>query len=174
MYHYGEMAFMILGLKPCVLIQFPHPAMADLYHRVVLKPVFEPHDQEYSTLYIAHDLASDEMSLKDSFIVYRREYQSKMDRLFRPPTTRISEASLGEILDYPGRLPSNDSEIATMREVAYLEGTRLLTTFAAQANQKAQVAAHFERYRDVCDAKIGMKLTWLFRDPVPMDSPQPH
>ncbi|KAI1317955.1 hypothetical protein EDD11_007477 [Mortierella claussenii] len=34
--HYGEMAFMLAGLKPCVLIQLPTPDLTrDLYHHVL-------------------------------------------------------------------------------------------------------------------------------------------
>ncbi|KAG0228794.1 hypothetical protein BGW42_001991 [Actinomortierella wolfii] len=75
--HYGELAFLLLGLKPMVLVQMPTRQLAQNYHAQVLRPhlIHYPPLASYHlhSLEITTDLQSPEMSLKGSIIVWRDE-----------------------------------------------------------------------------------------------------
>lgn len=164
---YGEFAFLLLGLKPCVLIQFPEPFLT-MYRRHVLDPVCAESGVQVTV--IEKPLRSPETSLQGSILLSRRDaavVASLLDD--NSNKTTVAEAELAQILDYPGRLPETLEQVAMMREVAYLEASsmRLLTSFAVVGQEQVEATKrHFARYRQACLEHLNMDLRLLIRRPV--------
>lgn len=166
---YGELAFVLVGLKPCVLIDFPRDSspstssITHLYRQAVLDPLKEKCGICINEIH--HPLASDEMELKGCLLVHKSS--SLVQQLLDQQDEQVSETSLARLLDYPGRLPQSSDEISTMCEVVYYAtpSNVVLTTFAAQQDELDQVKTHFERYKEQCHTQLGMELGLLVRRP---------
>ncbi|KAF9091875.1 hypothetical protein BGX29_010723 [Mortierella sp. GBA35] len=143
--HYGEFAFLLAGLKPCLLLQLPNPAMTQtFYHQVLSSQLM--HHPSYQTLsrsqglechLITRDIRSSEMSLQGYVLLWcsstvdshpRQVAIQRSINLLCPPSpskegkegpVMISEQDLAIMLDIPGRLPSTENEIRAMIEVSY-------------------------------------------------------
>lgn len=166
---YGELAFVLVGLKPCMLIDFPRDAspsttsITHLYRQAVLDPLKEKCGICINE--INRPLASDEMELKGCLLVHKSS--PLVQHLLDQQDEQVSETSLAKLLDYPGRLPQSSDEISTMCEVVYyaIPSKVVLTTFAAQQDELDQVKAHFERYKEQCHTQLGTELGLLVRRP---------
>ncbi|KAI7851674.1 hypothetical protein BDC45DRAFT_515552 [Circinella umbellata] len=181
-YLFGEIGFLIAGLKPCVLIDLPHP-VAVLYKQHVLDRVSIDHLtlRGIEIAEIETNVSSPEISLQGCFIVYHRSQQETIQPLLLMSQNGkennssnqqvISESTLAKILDYPGSLPRNQHEIMNMLEVVYYieeqenRSVQIITTFAALDHEVKQVKVHFVNYRKICHEKLGLDLRLLIRRP---------
>ncbi|KAI9263191.1 hypothetical protein BDA99DRAFT_509554 [Phascolomyces articulosus] len=182
-YLFGEMGFLIAGLKPCVLIDLPH-AVARLYKQHVLDQVFKDDllPRGIEMVEIKGNVSSPEISLQGCFIVYHKDQKDIVQPLLSPVDSSISsnknsdqqvisEPTLAKILDYPGSLPSNPHEVLCMMEVVYYtreteqSAVQIITTFAALDHEVEQVKAHFQEYRTICREKLGLDIELLIRRP---------
>ncbi|KAF7732865.1 Mitochondrial inner membrane protein oxa1l [Apophysomyces ossiformis] len=143
-YLYGEFAFLLLGLKPSVLIHFPPPVIV-LYEQGVIEPVLKalPNISRRRI----ENMRSEEMDLTGCILLYHLHDSHRVSNLL-DEKSRVTESQLAEILDYPGSLPNSLEDVAAMKEVAYIDADRqtLLTTYAALDNQLHNVKDHFERH----------------------------
>ncbi|KAL0079819.1 hypothetical protein J3Q64DRAFT_1761404 [Phycomyces blakesleeanus] len=167
---YGEIGFVVAGLKPCVLVQFSCPErMNGLYRQKVIDPLA---DELGLRTRVLGCLESEEMNLTGGLIVDLVEcHENKdknriVDELWSCGST-IGEDRLARILDYPGSLPRSEQDILTMLEVAYVDSRRgcVVTTFAAQTREEQKVRTHFERYRMQCKDLFGIDLQLIIRRP---------
>ena len=182
-YLFGEIGFLIAGLKPCVLIDLPHD-IAVLYKEHVLDQVSQEHltPRGIEIVEIKANVSSPEISLQGCFIVYRKSQKDVVQPLLLLSQDGndnddhnnnqhvISESTLANILDYPGSLPSNQHEIMCMLEVVYYiqeenHTVQIVTTFAALDHEVEEVKAHFENYRSICHEKLGLDIKLLIRRP---------
>ncbi|KAI9488522.1 hypothetical protein BDB00DRAFT_877309 [Zychaea mexicana] len=173
---FGEIGFLVAGLKPCVLIDLP-PAVARLYKQHVLDRVAESEfaRRDIQVTEIQANISSPEMmSLQGCFIVYHMRQAPQP--LLSPSNSDdcgrviITEATLANILDYPGSLPTSMQQVMSMLEVVYYtreQGGRvqILTMFAALEHEVEQVKAHFKRYYDICREKLAWDIKLLIRRP---------
>ena len=165
-YLFGEMGFLIAGLKPCVLIEFP-PVVMDLYKRHVLDRVQKALGERGIRMdEIQDNVTSPEMELKGCWIAYHSRLHPGVEEVFRG---HLTEEALAKVLDYPGSLPANLEQVHHMLEVIYyvqLQGQiQIVTTFAALDHEREQVIAHYQKYRDVCREKVGLDILKLMRRP---------
>ncbi|CDS04947.1 hypothetical protein LRAMOSA07477 [Lichtheimia ramosa] len=163
---YGELAFVLVGLKPCMLIDFPRDtsstsSITQLYRQAVLEPLKD----DICINEIHRPLASAEMNLEGCLLVHKSS--PLVQQLLNQQDELVSETLLAQLLDYPGRLPDSSDEISTMCEVVYyaMPSKVILTTFAAQQDELDQVQAHFDRYKEQCHTQLGMELGLLVRRP---------
>ncbi|KAF9436457.1 hypothetical protein BGZ76_003918 [Entomortierella beljakovae] len=137
--HYGELAFLLSGLKPCVLIQMPTPDLTrSLYHQVLqsqwmqLDSFKEQHRLGLNCQLITKQVRSPEMLLMDCVLVWStrviqshqqsERIQHGVDLLFSTKDSKsqiIPEDDLAVMLDLPGRLPQSEAEVHRMIEVSY-------------------------------------------------------
>ncbi|KAF9206655.1 hypothetical protein BGZ49_002064 [Haplosporangium sp. Z 27] len=144
--HYGELAFLLVGLKPCVLIQLPTSGLTlDLYRQVLESQWMqrasfkEQHQSQALGLncqLIVKNVRSPEMPLQGCILVWsdktvQSHQQSERIRrgislLCSPEDQQnsnnqktISEQDLAVMLDIPGRLPESEMEMQKMIEVSY-------------------------------------------------------
>ncbi|KAF9578767.1 hypothetical protein BGW38_005276 [Lunasporangiospora selenospora] len=90
-FHYGEWAFLLAGLKPCLLIQLRTPDQTVLFFREVLAPFFRQHEVTLHQLQIDYSLItrpvrSPEMDLRGFILVWNKDMVSRhpqRDRLLR-------------------------------------------------------------------------------------------
>ncbi|KAF9407620.1 hypothetical protein BGZ94_002620 [Podila epigama] len=184
--HYGELAFVLAGLKPAVLIQLPSSELnCKFYHEVLLPHLVQHPSYDATKLdcrLITRNIRSPEMSLTGNILVWnqatvRHHAQStlvqatiqhlcpvqapQMDDL-QTKEAIISENDLATLLDIPGRLPASEQEIRAMLEVTYLDilpsGTVLLSAFAAQPDELKQIAGHHKRYKERVAQLFGINL----------------
>ncbi|KAI7862226.1 hypothetical protein BDF14DRAFT_1736719 [Spinellus fusiger] len=165
---YGEIAFMLLELKPCVLIQFPCPErMNTLYQHHVLCTLAPLRDRVMVRLLPV--VKTEEMLLTHGLVVYQpmSPHASFVEHLWRCGDS-VKDTLLGTLLDYPGTLPSTHEEIRTMLEVVYYDTGHdcVLTTYAALLTEKDKVKDHFEHYARVCKESLGMSLELILRHPM--------
>ncbi|KAG0347268.1 hypothetical protein BG004_008091 [Podila humilis] len=174
--HFGEMAFVLAGLKPAVLIQLSSVDLTRHLYSKVLEPHFIQHpDFTASSLrcqWITQRARSPEMLLTGCILVWntatiRHHPQSAtiqgiIDKLCPSPSAPqssimagviVPEDDLALILDIPGRLPGSEAEIRHMVEVSYWQvdsssgSSTLLTAFAAQPDEIPAIQVHFQRYK---------------------------
>ncbi|KAI9021568.1 hypothetical protein CLU79DRAFT_753866 [Phycomyces nitens] len=159
---YGEMGFVLAGLKPCVLIHFNSERINTLYQQNVLDPLARELDLRVRVL---PSLKSEEMDLTGGLIVDRGYGPS--DELWECGPV-ISEESLARILDYPGSLPKTEEEILTMLEVAYVDSRYgyVVTTFAGQTREEEKIRAHFRHYKEEYKNVFGIELQLIMRRPL--------
>jgi hypothetical protein len=145
--HYGEIGFLLAGLKPCVLIQLPTPELTrSLYSEVlesqwIQRDSFKRQQQNQddnlglSCRLITRDVQSPEMPLQGCVLVWSQRtirshpqsniIQRAIDMFFPSAEGEsdngwiISEQDMAVILDIPGRLPENELEVRRMVEVSY-------------------------------------------------------
>jgi hypothetical protein len=189
---YGEFAFLISGLKPCLLVCFPDPELNALFTSAVLEEVLQ-RQSRFQILTVRRSLVSDEMDLRGCVVILDQENalaSMASNMIEDQKCSSVSESTLALLLDYPGSLPSCAEELDTMLEVAYLDTARyvtrniislvttmlnsvrhrsrdnptVVTTFAAQQKENKNVNRHFERYRDRVK-ELGIDLRMSIRQP---------
>ncbi|KAG0240834.1 hypothetical protein BGX31_001631 [Mortierella sp. GBA43] len=134
--HYGEIGFLLAGLKPCVLIQLPTPELT-------------------------HSLYSQSNLIQRAIDMFFPSAEGGDDN-----GRIIPEQDMAVILDIPGRLPENELEVRRMVEVSYWHQVEalpdiqpvLLTAFAAQPDQMHSIQAHFKRYKYNVQRQFGVLL----------------
>ncbi|KAJ1926203.1 hypothetical protein IWQ60_003984 [Tieghemiomyces parasiticus] len=140
---WGEILFLALELKPCVLLWFGDDTgvtgievcearcassprswvkqiVLDDYVARVIRPGLD--SDRYALVQIDHTLASPEMDLRDAYVLYDRTHAAAAtveDYLLNPKRTAVDESVLQTVLDYPGSLPSNPAQVSQLVEVAY-------------------------------------------------------
>ncbi|GAB5592605.1 hypothetical protein Unana1_07505 [Umbelopsis nana] len=173
---YGEFAFLMSGLKPCLLVCFPDPELNALFTSAVLEKVLQ-RQSRFQILTVRRSLVSDEMDLRGCVVILDQENalaSMASNMIEDQKCSRVSESTLALLLDYPGSLPSCAEELDTMLEVAYLDTARsrdnptVVTTFAAQQKENKNVNRHFERYRDRVK-ELGIDLRMSIRQPQVLD-----
>jgi hypothetical protein len=122
-YLYGEFAFLISGLKPCLLVCFQDPSLNILFKHTVLDNVLQ-NQNRFQICVVDRNIVSDEMDLEGCIIVVDE------DNATAPTATKliqdehcstIAEQVLAQLLDYPGSLPNDAAELESMVEVAYVD-----------------------------------------------------
>ncbi|KAI9318581.1 hypothetical protein BX666DRAFT_2111384 [Dichotomocladium elegans] len=173
---FGEFAFVLLGLKPCLLVDLPGFVAEQYYDRVLdpLQPMLAALD--LCLRRIDHPLMSPEMpTLEGMLLIYQNHQHNRVATAALRDSASITEETLRRLLDYPGTLPADESQLETMVEVIYYIHMRdssaenqslALTTYAAQESELGQVREHFKRYQEACRLKLGMELLLLVRRPV--------
>ncbi|KAG0084533.1 hypothetical protein BGZ92_009789 [Podila epicladia] len=184
--HFGELAFVLAGLKPAVLVQLPSADLTRQFYIQVLQPhLVQHHSFASSSLecrMITRSVRSPEMTLTGCALVWNREsvrghahsssIQGILDLLC--PSSEVPqgvateivvpESGLATLLDIPGRLPGSEEEIRKMLEVSYWQQDAsvtspvLLTAFAAQPEELPTIKIHFKRYKDRVSSLFGMTL----------------
>ncbi|ORY95229.1 hypothetical protein BCR43DRAFT_295835 [Syncephalastrum racemosum] len=160
---YGEMAFMLLGLKPCVLIQFPVPGLCRVYKDQVIDPMLSQQRDVCAEVITAVVQSPELDDMRGSVIVSRQPPPAVFFPTDSDPQV-LAEDTLAELLDYPGTLPKVEEELSIMFEIGYIDADngRLLTTFVALIHQLPRVHAHFSSYHDAC-AQINLNLKFYCR-----------
>ncbi|RUS35201.1 hypothetical protein BC938DRAFT_474276 [Jimgerdemannia flammicorona] len=151
---HGEFAFLLLGLKPCMLISFPSTALTARFRDEVLRPAIEG-VEGIRCATVAHDLNSPEMRYEGAVLCMNERHERLGEALgvFLDETVRwVEEAAVGRCLDYPGSLPGTEEEVRRMVEVGYVDYANpdvpvLLTTYAALEDEIPAVKRHFATYR---------------------------
>ncbi|KAG0039051.1 hypothetical protein BGZ82_009857 [Podila clonocystis] len=183
--HHGELAFVLAGLKPAVLIQLPSMDLTRQFYLQVLQPHLVQHRSfVFSGLecrMVTRSVRSPEMPLTGCALVWNREsvkshpqsfaIQEILDLLC--PSSEVpqgvsteivvSETDLATLLDIPGRLPGSEEEIHKMLQVSYWQqdasvSPALLTAFAAQPEELTAIQTHFKRYKDRALGLFGITL----------------
>jgi hypothetical protein len=158
---YGEFGFALLGLKPCMLIEFRDEKTNQLYHSTVIEPVLHALKSHNLKLRLLQNTRSPEADLHGCLLLYNEASDNVINSLFQ--SSLVSENDLAQLLDYPGHLPSSPEEIQTMKIVLYFhlrpnKSLLALTSFAIQESEKQAALAHFERYKLVCKEKLDIEL----------------
>ncbi|PRP78237.1 hypothetical protein PROFUN_13847 [Planoprotostelium fungivorum] len=142
--YWGEVLFMLSGLKPCVLMtETPHVSLT----------VHE----------IASNILTPNFSLKDSLVVVnnRHHLSSEVHRILcldavevTPVEVMRTEEELAKILDYPFPLPSPEELTSNdeMMEVVYFDVSRgkepiPLSSYGILHCKMAEAIKHFKSYR---------------------------
>ncbi|KAI8579137.1 hypothetical protein K450DRAFT_244063 [Umbelopsis ramanniana AG] len=171
-YLYGEFAFLISGLKPCLLVCFPDTSMNTIFQNTVLDNVLQ-NQSRFQVYMMDRNVVSDEMDLNGCLFVVDQENTLApvvMALLEDKECCSVSEQTLAQILDYPGSLPSNAGELETMVEVAYCDVAKssdsptIVTTFAAQHGEVEKVKQHFEKCKQSV-SNFGIDLKLSIRNP---------
>ncbi|KAI9205564.1 uncharacterized protein BJ171DRAFT_614990 [Polychytrium aggregatum] len=169
MYLYGEIGFLLLGLKPAVLIHFPQlPNFASEYVQAILHPLEARLEAEGLRLFkIEHDLASPESRFQLSWVVINLRHPLGAESLSvfcDRSSESVSESQLAQCLDYPGSLPTDPAKAHDhFVEVGYFDvdpgsgAKRLVSSFGALRPELPKVRQHFEHYK--AGARPWMNLT---------------
>ncbi|KAJ1731661.1 hypothetical protein LPJ61_002426 [Coemansia biformis] len=147
--HYGEIAFVLLRLKPCVLVDFAGdrdqlrdyiagvvaPSLRDLNAVGALGAGARDCADTTGACYprrfrlvcarIDGELASPEVaSWTGAYVVYDETWPESdawaRDNLLNPAKTTVSEAELARGLDYPGSIPQTPEDMRAVVPVSYL------------------------------------------------------
>ncbi|KAI8147977.1 hypothetical protein BJV82DRAFT_507620 [Fennellomyces sp. T-0311] len=165
-YLFGEMGFLIVGLKPCVLIEFPRVIMEQYKHNVLDRVEQAFGERGIRMLEIQGNVTSPEMSLKGCWIAYHSRLHPGVEEVFHG---HLTEEMLATALDYPGSLPTSQEQVPHMLEVIYYiqlqDQVQIVTTFAALDHEREKVIAHYQKYRDMCREKLGLDILVLLRRP---------
>ncbi|KAI9281653.1 hypothetical protein BY458DRAFT_499290 [Sporodiniella umbellata] len=163
---YGEFGFALLALKPCVLVEFRDEKVTRRYSEQVIQPVLATLAEPILAYFtITQQVTTPESDLTGSGLIYHRDHAQLIKSFDHP--TRLTEATMAHILDYPGHLPRSQQELATMHTVLYLHHrppyTIALTTFAIQTHEKEHTSHHFQKYRHACQEKLNITLKLLIQ-----------
>ncbi|KAJ2902183.1 hypothetical protein GGI21_004591 [Coemansia aciculifera] len=148
--HYGEVAFVLLRLKPCAIIDFAadrnqlrnyiatviEPTIRDLnvLGASIKNPSVLPADSntpcyprpfQLACKPIEAQLSSPEVATwTGAFVLYDELWPESVawatENLLSPSTLTVSEDALARGLDYPGSLPTTSEDMQTMVPVSYL------------------------------------------------------
>lgn len=121
--HHGEFAFLILGIKPCMLVSFPSAALNARFRNEVCLPALEG-AEGFLCIVIEHDLRSPEMEFRGAVVVMneRHERHGVVQKIFLDESVvRVEEEEVAIALDYPGNLPRTEEEAREMVEVGYMD-----------------------------------------------------
>ncbi|KAJ3037007.1 hypothetical protein HDV00_002139 [Rhizophlyctis rosea] len=169
-HYYGEIAFCILGLKPAVLIHFLQSnALTDRY----VADVIQKSRAALSGTPYALEVQRVDTPLRSvhtetflgSYILYSQTAAPSIQQVIQstfftnPSPTPIPESALATILDYPGSLPTSDTDALQngFCEVVYFDITKpfekvLITTYGARPWERQKVLAHFQRYKQAVES----------------------
>lgn len=166
---YGEFGFALLNLKPNVLIDFRDAKENANFFASVVSPVLDVCVEKTLGYHTILNHKSYEKSLDGCILIYSINKPIKqVDLLLVDGNNQfIEEGTLATILNYPGRLPSNDKEISTMKSVIYFhdspKGLIALTSFAIQNSEEKYTIDHFKSYSTACNEKFDVKLKLLIQ-----------
>lgn len=175
---YGEIGFLLLGIKACVLIEHipREDGLLDSYVEQVAMPwtklleapncgVADSNGRNIDiTLYqVDRPLESPEISLENSWFIINKSHDLfpvLNQSLLNDDFLKLDEPHLALFLDYPGSLPNSPSELNTMLFVGYFDRKNgySLTTYAAQERQKSSVLDHFQHYASRCKQLLNLDL----------------
>ncbi|KAI8069325.1 hypothetical protein BC940DRAFT_298450 [Gongronella butleri] len=176
---YGEVAFCMAGLKPCVLVDLDR-ALVEAYLQAVVLPWIDEQEQQEQKQeqenpqrgepalwrVVRCVLDTPEMRQSPAVFVAGPRTSRRVDQALMAGVAY--ESQLATLLDYPGGLPEDAAQVATMLEVVYVDRARdnkLMTTFACQQDEQHNVVQHFQRYRHAM-APYGIDLALMMRRPV--------
>ncbi|KAI8880377.1 hypothetical protein K501DRAFT_255089 [Backusella circina FSU 941] len=162
---YGEFGFVLLGLKPCMLIEFRDEKTNQLYYTTVIEPVLHAMNLHNLKLRLLQNIRSPEADLHGCLLLYNQANSALVENMFQSSGI-VSESDMARLLDYPGHLPSSPEEIQTMKLVLYFhlrpnKSLLAVTSFAIQESEKQATQSHFERYKRVCQDRLGIELKLL-------------
>ncbi|ORX67061.1 hypothetical protein DL89DRAFT_259598 [Linderina pennispora] len=145
--HYGEVAFLVLGLKPCVILDYAgdRTQLADYITSVIQPSLRELNEVgrqskhlpitntsgEYPRQFnlvcrrIDGELASPEVpNWTGAYALYDAAWEESevwtKEHLLNPETKFVSENELAKGLDYPGSLPNSVQDARSIVPVSYL------------------------------------------------------
>jgi hypothetical protein len=167
---YGEFGFMLVGLKPAVLVEFCDEKVNVLYLETVIDPVLFALKEKTFDYHIIKDIKTPESNLHGCLVIYNRTLDNHVLSTITSNTVKeVSEDTMATILDYPGSLPKSDKEIPTMLSVMYFherpnnKGLVLLTSFVIQVDEKEKTLNHFKNYQQICKSKLNIDLKLLMQ-----------
>ncbi|KAI8971630.1 hypothetical protein BDF20DRAFT_825394 [Mycotypha africana] len=166
---YGEFGFLLLNLKPAMLIDFRDAKINQLYLETVVQPVMHALKSETAITLdqyiVKDDLRTPESHLNGCIFVYHTKKRNLLLPIFEAQENSIIfEETMAMVLDYPGHLPKDERDIPTMISVIYLheraknKGTVALTTFAIQQSEKEVTLKHFNKYKELCKRELDIEL----------------
>ncbi|KAJ2784376.1 hypothetical protein GGI15_002271 [Coemansia interrupta] len=181
-HHYGELAFLLLGLKPCALLDYAERGpLLEKYLSCVVRPSLEELNHvgqqgggafELRCRRIEQSLESPEGgSWQGAYVLWderREESRRWAGRLLEGG--RIPEDDLARALDYPGSLPKTAEELRSVVPVSYLgrmksesgewmsDRWECLTAFIVLQHELPQMALHRMRYQAVRVFDIEMQV----------------
>jgi len=182
-YLFGEITFLILGLKDIVLISHFTPGVFNQFLNTVLldKEVISLLKQISPNFELGHkhlpSLRTPNDDLPNSFILYNGNQESisspKVQQFIElclslKSNQALSEMILATMLNYPVSLP-NDPKAAPLEkfyEIGYFMRDKekvLLTSYGAFESQLEKCKKHFEHYQVICKDvfEMEMKITCL-------------
>ncbi|KAI8992649.1 hypothetical protein BDB01DRAFT_717236 [Pilobolus umbonatus] len=171
MYLYGEFGFALLGLKPCVLVDFRSKDTIQQYANQVIEPVLNSLKGRNLSWMKIENTSTPECDLNDCILVYNINQTELVNEIFLSTNRSkvIPEDTLARLLDYPGKLPSSPEDVRLMKTVIYYHQTVdtkelvAVTTYAMLDYEKEKVISHFKRYQSICETALGMQLRLLIR-----------
>lgn len=164
---YGEFGFALLGLKPCVLVEFRDTRINLLYLETVIQPVLFALKEKTLTYHVIKNIKTPESNLDGCILIYAKAEESKIPfMLLNTEHQIISEDTMATLLNYPGHLPNSENEIPTMKTVIYFHNRPnkellALTSFAIQDSEKQETLHHFKSYFTACKDKLDIDLKLL-------------
>ncbi|KAF9919264.1 hypothetical protein FBU30_011083, partial [Linnemannia zychae] len=116
--HYGELAFLLKGLKPCLLLQLPTPAMTTCFYHQVLVPDILQHPA-YKTL--SNPFRTDSRTMTPSAIEQEIPEGLGLDCRLITRDVRSPEMSLqGYVLLWNTQSVASHSQAATIQQLINL------------------------------------------------------
>ncbi|KNC96494.1 uncharacterized protein SPPG_08083 [Spizellomyces punctatus DAOM BR117] len=174
LYHYGEFAFLLSNLRPCILIYVPSLEIASTESRVhdlllqYIQAVWIPSIRSLADMFELRKLSkvsSPHAVLDGAWVCINMKHADAqyVQRTFfvedlsgRPRV--VSEADMARVLDYPSALPEVDpQEHDQYIQIAYLEDdgklaagpsqkTPVMTCFISRSDDLSKVKEHFAKY----------------------------
>ncbi|KAL6061257.1 hypothetical protein QOT17_013008 [Balamuthia mandrillaris] len=181
---WGEILFLLLGLKPGVILTglSSSEQVKDFVQKVFVESGLLRAHPEWKSGLVERDMETSYFNFKNSFVIYDDSREDAapvarrlLDASSSSPPPPLSEKEIATLLDYPvhlkegAELEEQQKRQASLVEVAYFveerqgekeEETRrlLVTSFGAEeAEIKPRVLPHFQRYREAC-GKVGQAL----------------
>lgn len=164
---YGEFGFALLGLKPCVLVEFRDARVNILYLETVIQPALFALKEKTLDYHVIKNIKTPESNLDGCVLVYSKA-ESKISIMLLDKEQVISEDTMAILLNYPGHLPNSEKEIPTMKSVIYFHNRPnkelvALTSFAIQNSEKKRTFQHFKEYFTTCKDKLDIDLKLLIQ-----------
>lgn len=175
---YGEFGFALVGLKPCVLVEFRDEKTNSLYLETVIEPVLYALKEKALTYQTLKNIKTPESNLDGCILIYSnvtattQHLENELSNILlgnKNGDKSISEDTMALLLDYPGHLPISEKEIPTMQSVIYFHNRPnnkellALTSFAIQNNEKERALEHFQRYSTTCKIRLDIELKLLMQ-----------
>lgn len=164
---YGEFGFALLGLKPCVLVEFRDARVNKFYLETVIQPVLFALKEKTLDYLVIKNTKTPESDLDGCVFIYSKT-ASDLSNMLTDKEQMISEDTMALLLDYPGHLPSSEEEIPTMKSVIYFHNRPnkqlvALTSFAIQITEKEKTLEHFREYYSACKEILNIELKLLIQ-----------
>lgn len=167
---YGEFGFMLVGLKPAVLVEFCDEKVNILYLETVIQPVLFALKEKTFDFCVIREVKTPESNLHGCLLVYNDTLcNHDLSSIVSNSVRTVSEDTMAVILNYPGSLPKSEKDISTMLSVMYFherptdKGLVLLTSFVIQVSEKEKTLDHFKRYQQFCKNRLNIKLKLLLQ-----------